>query len=114
MISDRAATDGEGGGPSACGEALVRDRAPRTQQSTDASRSEVPVNRRTDAVLREQEVRVRTGLSRTTRWRLVRAGRFPAPRRLSDHAVGWLQSDIEAWLEQLPVDRTLPSSRTAP
>lgn len=39
-----------------------------------------------------------TQLSETTIWRLERAGKFPARRKLSDNAVGWLRSEIEAWM----------------
>jgi prophage regulatory protein len=51
-----------------------------------------------DRILRDAEVRNRTGLSRTTRWRLVRAGKFPKPVRLTEHAIGWRESAIEEWL----------------
>ncbi len=50
--------------------------------------------------LREPEVRRVTGLSRTTRWRLERDKRFPRKRKLSDNAVGWLASEIEAWVTE--------------
>jgi prophage regulatory protein len=53
---------------------------------------------RRDRILRDAEVRDRTGLSRTTRWRLVRADKFPKPVRLTEHAIGWRESAIEAWL----------------
>ena len=53
---------------------------------------------RRDRILRDEEVRNRTGLSRTTRWRLVRAGKFPRPVRLTEHAIGWRESAIEEWL----------------
>ena len=51
-----------------------------------------------DRILREAEVGERTGLSRTTRWRLIHAGKFPASVKLTDGgAVGWLESEIVAW-----------------
>ena len=50
-------------------------------------------------ILRARDVCVRTGLSRTTIWRLTRSGDFPAPRRLSANAVGWLERDVELWIE---------------
>ena len=53
---------------------------------------------RSDRILRDAEVRNRTGLSRTTRWRLIKAGRFPAPLRLTEHAVGWRETAIDEWL----------------
>lgn len=49
-------------------------------------------------ILREPAVRLLTGLSRTTRWRLVRSGDFPAPVRLTTHTIGWIADDIEAWI----------------
>jgi prophage regulatory protein len=54
----------------------------------------------TDRILREREVRTATGLSRTTRWRLERAGRFPRKRQLSAGAVGWLESEVLAWIDE--------------
>jgi prophage regulatory protein len=51
-----------------------------------------------DRILRWPEVKEQTGLSRTTAWREVRAGRFPAPIKLTDHAIGWRQSDLDDWL----------------
>src|SRR5439155_10050959 len=51
-----------------------------------------------DRILRPREVFVRVGLSRTTIWRLVRNGAFPAPRRLSANAVGWRASEVDAWI----------------
>jgi prophage regulatory protein len=51
-----------------------------------------------DRIVRWPEVQQQTGLSRTTTWREVRAGRFPAPLKLTDHAIGWRQSDLAAWL----------------
>jgi prophage regulatory protein len=51
-----------------------------------------------DRILRERDVRTMTGLSRSTRWRLERAGVFPRKRRLSPGAVGWLESEVVAWL----------------
>jgi hypothetical protein len=29
---------------------------------------------------------------------MVKAGRFPAPRRLAADAVGWLEADVDTWL----------------
>jgi prophage regulatory protein len=51
-----------------------------------------------DRILREGEVRDRTGLSRTTRWRLIRADKFPKPIKLTEHAIGWRESSIDRWL----------------
>lgn len=53
-----------------------------------------------DRFLREPEVRRITGLSRTTRWRLEKAGKFPARRQISDNAVAWFSSEVEAWMAE--------------
>ena len=58
------------------------------------------VNMTDERFLREREVQRLTALSRTTRWRLERTGRFPRRRKLSDNAVGWLASEIEAWMAE--------------
>lgn len=48
--------------------------------------------------LRFQAVRDRTGLSRSTIWRLERRGEFPLHRRISSNAVGWLEAEVNAWM----------------
>jgi prophage regulatory protein len=48
--------------------------------------------------LRFDAVRERTGLSRTTIWRLERNGTFPAHRQISANAVAWREDEIEAWM----------------
>lgn len=40
--------------------------------------------------------------SRVHLMNLVRAGRFPAPRRLSPNRVGWLASELESWIRSRP------------
>lgn len=53
------------------------------------------------AVHRKKSVVIITGLSATTLWRLTRRGEFPQPIRLSSGgAVGWLDSEIQAWLAE--------------
>jgi predicted DNA-binding transcriptional regulator AlpA len=55
-----------------------------------------------EAIVREAEVRRLSGLSRATRWRMERAGRFPQSRRLSANAKGWFLSEILAWIAGRP------------
>lgn len=40
--------------------------------------------------------------SRSTVWRLEKTGKFPKRRQVSPGRVGWLASEIESYLEQLP------------
>lgn len=51
-----------------------------------------------EKILRWPDVHSATGLSRTTIWRLIRAGKFPASVKITDHATGWKQSEVAAWL----------------
>ncbi len=53
-------------------------------------------------MLRAPEVMARTGLSRVTIWRRVRAGTFPAPTELGENSIGWTESEIIAWLANRP------------
>jgi predicted DNA-binding transcriptional regulator AlpA len=45
------------------------------------------------------------GLSRSTIWRLQRAGQFLQRCRIAPGAVGWLHDDIDAWLRQVASQR---------
>ncbi|WP_170480628.1 helix-turn-helix transcriptional regulator [Ruegeria arenilitoris] len=50
-------------------------------------------------ILRRNEVEKLTGLSRSTIYAMMKSGEFPRPIRLSARAVGWMASDIDAWLQ---------------
>lgn len=50
-------------------------------------------------ILRLTEVLERVGLGRSSVWRMVKEERFPAPRRLSTKAIGWLDKEIDDWLK---------------
>lgn len=52
-----------------------------------------------NAILRLPLVKGRTGLSRSTIYQRIADGSFPKPISLGARAVGWLESEIEAWLE---------------
>ena len=52
------------------------------------------------SMLRRPEVEARTGLSRSTIYLKVAQGSFPRPVSLGPRAVGWVASEVEAWLEQ--------------
>ena len=48
--------------------------------------------------LSRAEVRTLTGLSATTIWREIRAGRFPAPVVLSPNRKGFRAHDVAQWM----------------
>ena len=54
--------------------------------------------RKSDRILRKPEVLAKTGLSNNTIARLEAAGRFPVRRRISPRAVGWVESEVDAWI----------------
>jgi len=51
-----------------------------------------------DEILRWREVRAIVKLSRTTVTKLEKLGRFPMHYHLTDYAVGWRRSDVEAFV----------------
>lgn len=53
-------------------------------------------------VLGIQKVEERVGVTRSTIDRWEKAGRFPARRQLGEGAVGWLETEIDEWLQSLP------------
>ncbi|HEC07861.1 MAG TPA: AlpA family transcriptional regulator [Thiolapillus brandeum] len=52
------------------------------------------------AILRLPAVMARTGLARSTIWRRVSEGTFPKPIKLGPRATGWIESEIDEWLNQ--------------
>lgn len=51
-------------------------------------------------ILRLPEVKVRTGLSRSTIYARIAEGRFPKPVSLGGRAVGWIDAEVQQWLDQ--------------
>jgi prophage regulatory protein len=51
-------------------------------------------------ILRLPAVKVRTGLSRSTIYLRISEGSFPKPVSLGSRAVGWLESEVNDWLNQ--------------
>ena len=60
----------------------------------------------THTILRLPTVKASTGLSRSTIYLRVSQGTFPRPVRLGGRAVGWLETEIQEWLQ-----RQIESSR---
>lgn len=51
-------------------------------------------------ILRLPAVVARVGLSKSPLYAKIKAGEFPKPVPLSNQAVGWLESEVEAWLQE--------------
>ncbi len=52
-----------------------------------------------NSILRLPDVKTRTGLSRSTIYQRIATGTFPKPISLGPRAVGFIESEIEAWLQ---------------
>jgi len=54
--------------------------------------------RHSDRIVRLKTVLARTGLSRSTIYRKIAEGTFPAQLRISTNGAGWRESDIDRWV----------------
>ena len=59
-------------------------------------------------ILRLPGVQARTGLSRSSIYLRISQGRFPKPISLGERAVGWVESEVNEWL-----NRQIEASRQA-
>jgi prophage regulatory protein len=51
-----------------------------------------------EKIIRLQAVKARCGVSRSTLYNWMAAGRFPSPVALGVRSVGWVESEINAWI----------------
>jgi prophage regulatory protein len=51
-----------------------------------------------DRIIRLKTILTRTGLSRSTIYRKIAEGTFPAQIRISLNGAGWRESDIDRWI----------------
>ena len=51
-------------------------------------------------ILRLPEVKARTGLSRSAVYLRMAEGTYPEPISLGARSVGWVESEIDAWIAQ--------------
>jgi prophage regulatory protein len=51
-------------------------------------------------ILRLPAVKARTGLSRSTIYLAMSRKEFPRAIRLGEHAVGWVEADVDAWIAE--------------
>jgi prophage regulatory protein len=63
--------------------------------------------------LRLSEVIMRVGYSRPSIYRKIDHNEFPAPVNLGGRAVGWIESDIDAWIESRINSRIVTSHEPA-
>lgn len=58
-----------------------------------------------DRIIRKAELFRMLGVKDTTVWRWERDGLFPKRIHLSPGSVGWLESEIQAWLSKKASER---------
>jgi prophage regulatory protein len=51
-------------------------------------------------ILRMPLLRQKVGLCKASIYNRIKDGTFPKPMSLGGKSVGWLESDIDAWIEQ--------------
>jgi prophage regulatory protein len=49
-------------------------------------------------ILRRRAVEQVAGISRSLIYQLVKAGKFPRPVRLTPNRVGWLEHEVQEWV----------------
>ena len=59
-------------------------------------------------LVRLPEVQKRVGLGRSTIYRRIGEGTFPKPKSLGGGLVAWLESDIDAWIDERIAHRAKP------
>jgi prophage regulatory protein len=59
-------------------------------------------------IIRLPEVKDQTGLSRSSIYLRMSKGKFPQSISLGDRAIGWLEEDINQWIE----DKIIESKRS--
>jgi len=53
-------------------------------------------------IIRLPAVLEKTGLSRSSLYRLIAEGKFPRQVKLSERSAGWFEGDVNQWLSDLP------------
>ena len=64
-------------------------------------------------ILRLPEVVARTGLSRSTIYVRLADGSFPRPVPLGARAVGWVEAEVDDWIQDRITERRFAGARAA-
>lgn len=59
----------------------------------------------TDSIIRLPELTRRIGLSKSAIYARIQLGTFPQPLPLGGKATGWLESEIQQWIDTLKAKR---------
>ena len=69
------------------------------------------ISKRKLSFLRRPKVEKRTGLSRSTIYLAIKKGTFPKPVKLGERSVGWVEAEVDAWLENRIQQRDAEANR---
>jgi prophage regulatory protein len=58
-----------------------------------------------NVLLRQDEVCRRVGLTRRWIWKLERDGKFPKRVKVTPNRIGWLEHEVDAWIEAKAAER---------
>ena len=64
--------------------------------------------------IRPRQVLEMIGVSRMTLWRMVQAGTFPPPVRITERNRGYLREAVEAWMKDRAEGRPFESGAVRP
>ncbi|MCX2524432.1 helix-turn-helix transcriptional regulator [Larsenimonas rhizosphaerae] len=64
-------------------------------------------------LLRRREVELKTGKSRSSIYKGVSDGTFPAPVPIGDNSVAWLEEEIDGWIAERLAQRNATLKMTA-
>ena len=68
------------------------------------------VNQEHDALIDGRKTREISGISKSERWRLIRAGRFPAPIRMGPRCTRYSLLEVLEWVEARKASRNPKAS----
>ena len=51
-------------------------------------------------ILKAKEVAERVSISTSQVYRLARDGRFPEPVKITENRSGWLETEVEQWIDE--------------
>ncbi len=60
-----------------------------------------------DRIIRKKELFHMVPLSDATIWRMEKAGKFPKRLQLGGNSVGWSESEVREWQDQLKAARSV-------
>jgi len=79
-----------------------RMRERRNRKKTNHKRLWDEIMSKMKRIIRLPAVLDATGQGKSKVYQLIKEGKFPAPVRLGARNVGWIESEVQKWIEDLP------------